>query len=151
LYYKNKNMSISDLYSSGTHKNNISHFACIVKVALADNIITEGEQKLLDRLARRLEINKIEYKNILKNPEKYPLNPPVSYNERIERLYNLTQMIFADNEVTDDEVSILQRIAIGLGFPQDNAEKVSDEAVHLVMNENDLEDFTKAIKRVNKI
>jgi len=144
-------MSISDLYSSGTHKKNISHFANIVRLALVDNIITEGEQKLIDRLAKRLEIDQVEYKDIIKNHHKYPINPPVSYNERIERLYDLTIMIFADDLVTAEQVSLLQRIIIGLGFPQDNAEKVGDEALHLIMNNNNLEDFTKAIKKVNRI
>ncbi len=144
-------MSISDLYSSGAHKKNIGHFASIVKLAMADHIITEGEQQLLERLAKWLEISEEEYKKIVKNPEKHPINPPVSYDARIERLYNLTQMIYADDEVSKDEVSVLKRVAVGLGFPQDNAEKVSDEALHLVMNDNDLEDFTKAIKRVNSI
>jgi len=144
-------MSISDLYSSGAHKKNISHFANIVRLALVDNIITEGEQKLLDHLAKRLEINKIEYKDIIKNHHKYPISPPISYNERIERLYDLTRMIFADDQILTDQVALLQRIAIGLGFPQDNAEKVGDEALHLIMNGNDLEDFTTAIKKVNRI
>jgi len=144
-------MSISDLYSSGAHKKNVAHFATIVKLALVDNIITEGEKKLLDQLARRLEINETEYKSVLKNPEKYPIEPHNSYDERIECLYDLTKMIFADDNVNGNEVSVLQRIAIGLGFPQDNAEKVSDEAIHLVMNDNDLEDFTTAIKKVNRI
>ncbi len=143
-------MSISDLYSSGAHKNNMGHFACIVKLAMADDVITEGEQDLLKSLAKRLNISAEEYKKIAKNPDKYPINPPVSYDARIERLYNLTQMIFADDEVSKDEVSVLQRVAVGLGFPQDNAEKVSDEALHLVMNDNGLEDFMKAIKRVNR-
>ncbi len=143
-------MSISDLYSSGAHKRDLGHFSNIVKLALADDIITKEEQRLLDRMARRLDISETDYKEILKNPAKYAINPPVDYNRRIERLYNLTKMIFADSEVTGDEVKVMRKVAIGLGFPTDNAEKVVDEAIHLVMNDNDVEDFTKAIKRVNK-
>lgn len=144
-------MSISDLYSSGAHKRDLGHFSNIVKLALADDIITDEEQRLLDRMARRLDISEGDYKEILKNPTKYSMNPPVDYDRRIERLYNLTKMIFADSEVTGDEAKVMQKVAVGLGFPTDNAEKVVDEAIHLVMNDNDVEDFIKAIKRVNKI
>jgi uncharacterized tellurite resistance protein B-like protein len=143
-------MSISDLYSSGAHKRDRGHFANIVKLALADEIITEGEQRLMDRMARRLDISESEYKEILANPDKFPINPPVGYDRRIERLYNLTKMVFIDNEVVGDEAGVLRKVAVGLGFPLDNAEKVVDEAIHLALNDNDLEDFTKAIKRVNK-
>lgn len=142
-------MSISDLYSSGKHKQEIGHFASIVKIAKTDGIISEGEQLLLDRAAKKLNINEEEYSVILKSPEKFPVNPPVSYDERIERLYLLTKMIFADEDVAKEEVSILRKIAVALHFSADNAEKVCDEAIHLVLNDNDLDDFTAAIKNVN--
>ena len=48
------------------------------------------------------------------------------------------------------EASVLRNICIGLGFPSNNAEKISDEAIHLVLENTDLDDFTKAIKQVNK-
>ena len=143
-------MSIADYYLSGKHKEYLGHFANIVKIAKIDNVITEGEQKLLDKMAQDLGINEVEYQILLEAPEKYPLNPPVSYNERIERLYHLTKMIFADGKVTEDEVKLMRKIAIGLSFSTDNVEKVCDEAIFLVMNGNNLEDFTKAIKEVNR-
>ncbi len=144
-------MSISDLYSSGKHKRDVGHFANIVKLALADDVVTDGEQKLLDRLARRLKISEEEMKEIFKNPDKYPMNPPVNYDDRIERLFNLAKMIFADDEAVGEEAAVLRKVATGLGFPLDNVEKVTDEAIHLIMNDNDLEDFNKAIKYVNRI
>lgn len=144
-------MSISNLYSSGKHKQEIGHFASVVKIAKVDGIITEEEQKLLDKTARRLNISDDEYKNILKTPENFPVNPPVGYDESIERLYRLTKMIFADQEVSKDEVLIMRKIATALSFPLDNIEKVCDEAIHLVMNNNDIDTFTAAIKKVNAV
>ena len=144
-------MSISDLYSSGKHKQEIGHFASVVKIAKTDGVISEGEQKLLDRAAKKLNIAETEYIEILKNPEKFPVNPSVNYDERIERLYRLTKMIFADEHIDKKQVTLMQRTAVALQFPLDNIEKVCDEAIHLVMNTNDLEEFTIAIKKVNAI
>lgn len=144
-------MSISDLYSSGKHKQEIGHFASVVKIANADGKISEGEEKLLLRAAKKLNISLEEFKLITKKPEKFPVNPPVSYDERIERLYRLTKMIFADDEAELVEVKLMRKIAVGLHFSIENAEKVCDEAIHLVLNENDLDSFTEAIKAVNKI
>lgn len=144
-------MSISDLYSSGKHKQEIGHFASVVKIAKINGVISDGEQLLLDKAAKRLNISEEEYQLILKNPEKFPVNPPASYDERIERLYRLTKMIFADETVDVEEVKILQKIAVALQFPSDNVEKVCDEAIHLVSNNNDLETFTDAIKKVNAV
>lgn len=142
-------MSISDLYSSGAHNKNISHFANIVRLALADNIIKKGEQKLLNRMAKNLGITKEEFKDILKNHQDYPIKPPVSYDERIERLFNLTRMIMADNKISKQQIVLLQRISIGLGFPKNNVKKINYEAIHLVMNDTNLDEFTRVIKEVN--
>ena len=144
-------MPIYELYSWGKHNQEIGHFASIVKIALVDNTISEREQKLLDRAARKLNIKDEEYQKILKNPENFPVNPPVGYDESIERLYFLTKMIFADGNVDKDEVALMRKITTALSFPLDNVEKVCDEAIHLVMNDNDLEDFTAAVKKVNAV
>ncbi|MBE0422424.1 MAG: TerB family tellurite resistance protein [Lutibacter sp.] len=144
-------MALSDYNLSGEQKRNIAHFASIVRLALADDIITEGEEKLLKRLARRFHILDEKYKEILENPNEYSQVTPHSYDERIEHLYDLATMVFADDEVSTEEAKVLKKLVIGLGFPLDNAEKVTDEAIHLVLNNNDLEDFSKAIKKVNSI
>lgn len=143
-------MSISDLYQHSEHRREIGHFASLIKIANADKVITDDEQKLLNRLAFHLNISEKEYKKIKKNPDNYPIHTPIEYDARIERLFDLIRMIFADKEVVLKEVTMVRKIVIGLGFPVDNAEKVTDEAIHLVMNHNDLDDFTKAIKQVNK-
>lgn len=143
-------MKNSDLSLSKAHKKKLAHFANIIKLARVDFVINEEEKELLDRLAKQLGIEKQEYKNVLKNPEAYPINPPVTYNERIERLYNLTNMIFIDGEIIGDEVDLLQRIAIDLGFPKDTIEKISDKAIHLIINNYTLEEFNFKIKEIHK-
>ena len=144
-------MAISDYNLSGDQKRNLEHFASIARLAMADNVITEGEEILLKRLATRFHILEDQYEKILKNPAEYPVHTPHNYDERIERLYDLAKMIYADKDVTKEEAKILRKICVGLGFPLDNVEKVADEAIHLIMNENDLEVFNKAIKYVNRI
>ena len=43
-------MSISDLYPTGLHQQNIGHFATIVRLALLDHEIDSNEYELLERL-----------------------------------------------------------------------------------------------------
>ena len=142
-------MAISDLYSSGQHKQELGHFSNIVKIAKVDGKITESEKTLLIRARKNLNITLEEFDVILNNPDKYPINPPVIYEERIERLYRLTKMILADGEAKSAEVALLKKIAVGLHFSLDNADKVCDEAIKLVLNNNQLNDFIAAIKRVD--
>ena len=144
-------MSISDLYPTGLHQQNIGHFATIVRLALLDNKINSEEHKLLKRLARRLDITKGEFKMILKNPESYPVNPPVSYDQRLTCLYDLTKMMFLDKNPTIDKTSIMDRIAVGLGFPLENVREIVKEAIKFFLKEPDVDDFKKVIKSVNPI
>lgn len=144
-------MTISDLYPTGLHEQNIGHFANIVSLALRDNTIDADEYKLLKRLAKRLDISKSEFKEILKTPTDYPLNPPVSYEDRLERLYDLTKMIFIDKNPTIDKTSIMDRIAVGLGFPIETAREVVKEAINFFLIEPDMDDFKIAIKKVDKV
>ena len=144
-------MALSDLYSSGKHKQEIGHFANVVKIAKADGKITDNEKALLIRAGKNLHISLEEFTVILNDPDKFPTNAPVSYNDRIERLYRLTKMILVDGEAKLTEVQLMRKIAIRLHFSHDNVEKVCDEAIHLVLNNNDLEDFIVAIKKVDSI
>jgi len=144
-------MSISDLFPTGAHKQNLGHFACIVRLALRDDNINDDEYNLLERLSIRLDISKNEFENILKNPEKYPINPPVSYEERLERLYDLTKMLFLDKNPTIDKTSTMDRIAVGLGFSAANARKVVKEAARFFLKEPDIEVFKEVIKKANSL
>jgi hypothetical protein len=110
----------------------------------------EHELKYLEKMSLKLGISNEEFVKILEYPEKYPLESPLDYNDRIEQLFNFTKMIFSDDEVKMDEAKLVRQMAISLGFPVKNAEKVTDEAIHLILNNNDLDSFSKAIKEVNK-
>ena len=142
-------MSISDLYPTGLHQENIGHFATIVRLALLDTKIDAKEYELLERLAVRLDITKKEFESILKNPKNYPVNPPVSYDDRLSRLYDLTRMLFLDKNPTIDKTSMMDRIAVGLGFPVENVREIVKESIKFFLKEPDIDDFKIAIKKVN--
>ncbi|HKJ06288.1 MAG TPA: hypothetical protein VJ970_02355 [Flavobacteriaceae bacterium] len=144
-------MSISNYNLSGDQKHNVNHFASIVKLAMADGNITSKEKEFLKKTAKHLHIVEEKATSILENYKDFPFVTPHGYDDRIELLYDYTKMIYADDNVDKKEASVLCKICIGLGFPTDNAEKVADEAIHLVMNNNNLDEFTKAIKYVNRV
>ncbi len=143
-------MSISDLFDSGFQKRNQDHFAAIVRVAMSDGVITDEEKAFLDRLARRLDISDNDYKEILKNYSKHPINPPTSYEMRLERLYDLARMVYADNIKGDEQVILLEKLSIGLGFKSENAKYVVDKALRLVDNGVDVDTFADEIKNMNR-
>jgi len=143
-------MSISDLYDSGFRKRNGDHFAAIVRVAMSDGVITDSEREFLDRLATNLDISETDYKVILKDYKSYPINPPVSYDNRLERLYDLTRMVWADGVKEDAQEDLLHKFCVGLGFHAVNVRYISDKALELVKNKADIEEFMYGIKNMNQ-
>ncbi len=143
-------MSFSDLFDSGFKKRNESHFAAIVRIAMDDGIITEEEQAFLDRLAHNLDISEGDYKSILKDYKSHPINPPVSYDRRLERLYDLVRMVHVDTINGDSEHSLLKKIAIGLGFHPENVKYIIDKALTLVSKDVNLDTFVDEIKHMNQ-
>lgn len=142
-------MSLSDLFDSGFKKRNEDHFAAIVRVAMGDGVISEDEKAFLDRLAYNLDINEAEYKLILKDYKSHPINPPLSYDNRLERLYDLARMVYVDHINGDPEVELLTKIAVGLGFHPKNVKYIIDKAMTLVSEEVDLDTFMDEIKHMN--
>ena len=143
-------MSISDLFDSGFQKRNQDHFAAIVKVAMSDGVITDEERAFLDRLATRLDISENDYKEISKDYNSHPINPPSSYDRRLERLFDLGRMVYADNIKGDEEVVLLRKLSIGLGFRSENAKYVVDKALTLIDQGVDSDTFAEEIKNMNR-
>ncbi|APY08264.1 fructose 1,6-bisphosphatase [Winogradskyella sp. J14-2] len=143
-------MSISDLFDSGFKKRNEDHFAAIVRVAMSDGVINDAEKAFLDRLATRLEISEIDYKTILKDYLSHPINPPTSYDKRLERLYDLARMVWADHIEGPNQTSLLEKLCIGLGFNPDNVKYITDKALTLVHYEVDLDEFIERMKKMNQ-
>lgn len=139
-------MSISDIYSSGFKKRNRDHFAAIVQIAQADGTVTDEEQKFLDRMAINLEIEDEEYQKILSNSSNYNVNPPANEERRLERLFDLTRIIYADNIADDNEKELLNRLVIGLGFTE-NSNEVVTKALNFVSEGKDEDEFIAAFKK----
>jgi uncharacterized tellurite resistance protein B-like protein len=143
-------MSFSDLFDNEFKNRNKSHFSAIVRVALSDGELTSEEKEFLDKLAIRLEISQAEYEEILENPSKYPINPPVLYTQRLERLYDLSRMVYADHVLGPKQKQILTRFSLGLGFTPSNVEHIVNKALSLLVLNVDLETFMYEMQHMNK-
>lgn len=141
-------MSISDLYSPGFRDRNRDHFAAIVRVALSDGEINAEEKAFLDRLADNLDISNELYLQVLENPTAFPINPPISYDSRIERLYDIARMIYSDHIEDENEMRVMRRLAVGLGFRSDVIVDLTKKALELIHHNADLDTFADGIKNL---
>jgi uncharacterized tellurite resistance protein B-like protein len=143
-------MSFSDLFDSEFKQRNKGHFSAIVRVALADGIVSAEEKGFLDKLATKLEIAPSEYDEILENPAIYPINPPYLYTQRIERLYDLSRMVHVDHQLGDKQEVVLKKIAVGLGFTPSNVNYIIAKALSLVDKKVDFDTFAYEMQNMHK-
>jgi uncharacterized tellurite resistance protein B-like protein len=106
-----------------------------------DGEVNPMEKRVLDRFAYKLGITEQEYKEVMKKENMYPLDPANSQEERLERLYDLFKIIFADYDLDDEEMVRLKKYAIGLGFPDKKADKIIEKSVAIFRGRIDFEDY----------
>jgi len=143
-------MSFTDLFENGAHKRNLGHFASMASMACADGKLKPEEEAKLKRLARKLNITESEYQEVLQNPTKYPINPPNSADRRLERMHDLFEMIFADNQIDPDEEVLLERYAIGLGYTEESASKLIKKSIAIYQGGFHLEDYKYLLNRTDR-
>jgi len=125
-------MHISELYTPGFKNRNRDHFAAIVTLAMADDHITEEEKAFIDRLAIYLEIEPDMVEEIMASPQNHKINPPGDKTSRLERLYDLSRMVYADHIADDNEKKLLHKLVIGLGFDAHDAQAIVNKALEMV-------------------
>ena len=140
-------MSFNDLFDSGKHKKNLGHFASIVTLAAADGTVDQEEEALLKRFARRLDVDDSEFNEILKTPNRYPINPPNNKEERLERLFDLFRMIFVDHEIDEKEDKLVRKYAIGLGFDSTDIDRIVEKSKQIFSGKIQYEDYEFLINK----
>jgi uncharacterized tellurite resistance protein B-like protein len=144
-------MGISDLYMSVGQKRSISHFANIVRIAKSDQNISPEEVEMLSKIGRKYNITNEQFKQILKEPDQIPTIAHLECEERVERLYELLQMVEADHRIEKSEVSMLKKIVAGLAFPIHAVDDIVEQAVKTDLEVTDLDEFKRDMFKLMKI
>lgn len=137
-------MSIAQLFESGERTQDKGHFKNLVLIANADGIVTEEEHALLDRIGRKIGLNEVQIKEIKENPSQFSIIPPVSKVERLEQMVQLIKMMQADGSIDQHEYSLLELLAIRLGFNSIDDVDVK-KALELLATGEDTESIAEAI------
>ncbi|PQB05274.1 hypothetical protein [Aureitalea marina] len=140
-------MSFTDLFYSGTHKRNLAHFASMVTLAAEDGVVTKKEEQLLKIFARRLNIEEVDYNKIVKDPSKYPIMPTNSADKRLERLMDLFKMMLIDKEIAEEELKLIRRYAIALGFTEEHADRIIKRSIDIFNGEISLDEYKYLLER----
>lgn len=110
-----------------------SHFLRLYQMALSDNNFDVLEMKMLYKFASERNISKDELDSILLS-EHQESKIPETLELKIEYLYDLAVMIWADGIVTEDEITTLKKYCVKFGFLDENIEEISNFLIKNAQN-----------------
>jgi len=140
-------MAISDLYSPAQYVRNLSYFSSMVNLAAVDGAINPEEGKVLKRLADKLNLAEDDYQKALESPSDFPVAPPNTSEERLERLYLLLTVIFADSNMTPKEEALFKKYAIAIGFSPETSQKIISRSIQILSGKLSFEDYLYLLNR----
>ncbi|WP_319946578.1 hypothetical protein [Flagellimonas myxillae] len=102
-----------------------SHFLRLYQIAFTDDNFDVLELQMLYKFAEERGISKDQLNDILLHPSQDSIIP-TSLEKKIEYLYDLAIMIWADGIVTDDEVNTLRKYCLKFDFEEENIKDICE-------------------------
>ena len=113
-------------------------------MAFSDDNFDVLEMQMLYKFAEERGISKEQLNEILLNPS-HDSSIPDSLEKRVEYLYDLAVMIWADKEVTDDEYITLKKYCKKFEFLDDNITELADYLLECAKKEVPKEEIIKSL------
>lgn len=118
-----------------------AHFLRLYQMAICDDDFSALELKMLYKCAEERGISSKNLDEILLNPIDLKSLVPQTIEEKVEYLYDLTVMIWADGIVSPNEYSAMQKYVLMFGFLEENVTAIVDyliEAVRIGKNKSEI-------------
>lgn len=133
--------TIAQLFESGEHIAKKGIFNNLVMLARVDGKVDDNEIDLLSRTAKSLSLTPEQVKEIIEHPEQYPMIPPTTKEERLERFVHFIQMMNADGVIDPKEASLGIKYGVALGFDENEVKSIEERIITLVQNNTDIEEI----------
>lgn len=102
-----------------------SHFLRLYQIALSDENFSHLEMQLLYKFAEERNVSSEELDKILTGSIG-EITIPESIEERMEYLYDFAVMIWADQKITEDELSTLKKYCRKFEFLDENVDPLAE-------------------------
>lgn len=118
-----------------------AHFLRLYQMAICDDDFSALELKMLYRSAEERGISSKNLDEVLLNPINIKSLVPNTIEEKVDYLYDLTVMIWADGVVSPNEYSAMQKYVLMFGFLEENVTAIVDyliEAIKIGKNKSEI-------------
>jgi uncharacterized tellurite resistance protein B-like protein len=116
-------MNFSDFIKDNGKRISKEHYLHLIQVSRADGSIKPEELELLHKEGRKFGLTDPEIDKLIESEASH-YDPPYPLQEKFDHLYNIAEMILADESVSEGERKLLKRFAIEAGFSDKTIEKL---------------------------
>lgn len=102
------------------------HLSNLLALAKADGHLHKDEEALLFRLGEKYGLKERQVRKILESEKKVELFVPEKDDQKMDQLYDLLTMVYADGVVDDNEVVFCKDVVHRFGYKSDLVDKLID-------------------------
>lgn len=135
--------TIAERFQTGEQSSQKGLFNNLVMLARVDGNVDDSEKALLERIAQNLSLTEEQVKEILDHPENYPMVPPASKEERIERFVQFIEMVCIDGVIAPSEEKLANKYGIALGFNSDDVDSIEAKIIQEIKEGKDSDSIVK--------
>jgi len=122
-------------------------FLGLYQMVLADETVHPKELELLYQIGKEQgNLSKEEIQQAVFSSNTVISKEDLNDDEKIEYLYNLARMAWADGDLDDKEIETLQKTSRRLGFAEENVVEISDFLLEQAKEEKLFKEVLETIK-----
>ena len=96
-----------------------NHIKNLLALAKADGHMHPKEEAMLFKIAKRYGLKEKQIKQLIDTDEKFEVNVPDNHNDKMNLLYDLILMVYADNVVDKHEIEFCEQAVKNFGMKKE--------------------------------
>lgn len=121
-------------------------FVSLYQMVLVDGVIDVSELETLYRIGRECYGISEEQINAFISAGEVVQNYPVTLEDKVELLYQLAEIAWADGVIDDSEMKLLKSYAVKMGFYEENSTEIAEFLLKQVEEKVSFEEVSNQIK-----
>lgn len=132
-------------------RQNTEYYIHLVRIAKADDIISNTEFELLQRIGRKLGFTDPEIENLIATTEKSDYIPPYELSKRFEQVYEIVKMTLTDGSIDNNEMRLANSFAVKSGFHDNEIPNLLAMLIHGIREGKDEEELFELYKKGRRV
>jgi uncharacterized tellurite resistance protein B-like protein len=139
-------MNFSDFITHQGKRVNKEAFIHLVLISKVDGIISKEELNILHKEGRKFGLTDPEIEKLILMEKDHNYHAPYSLHEKFEHLYQIAEMILADDIIEDREKKLIKRFAVEAGFKDPKTDELINIIFEGIKNNISEEELFKEFK-----